>query len=380
MKELTLQGSFYDMGFQFGKACKKEIKTFAKMSYLMASLSKKPGSQTFNPNKWYIIPTFFTFGKEKKKWQSLARDYEKEIRIYHPDAIDFMKGIAGGSDLPYIDILALNISTENMITCSVWGASGGSTRNSEPFIGMNSDEEPATRKYERVLHVNPDKGFRYKVSAFTGWVGYNHGMNEKGLAFAGSLLWTKAAPQKQIRPPMLVLMKALNTCSTVEEAKEFFESVPNHELGTDFYIADTQKFMRVECTYEKRVYEIVENGTRGNTNLLTSPELQHLNGAPEMKQTLNAETRSKRMAALFEQYDGNIDAEVMHAMASDHGIKGESTEGKSICQHQHGLRYPFKTLVSFIAQPREKCFWLYEGNPCKNNVKQYQFTPENVTD
>jgi len=374
MKELTLQGSFYDMGCQFGKTCKKEIKTFAKMSYLMASLAKKPGSQTFNPNKWYIIPTFLTYGKEKKKWQALARAYEQEIQKYHPDAIDFMKGIAEGSDSPYIDVLTMNISTENMITCSVWGATGASTRNKEPFIGMNADEETTAQKYERMLHVNPDKGFRYKVTAFTGWVGYNHGMNEKGLTFASSLLWTKPAPEKHIAPPILVLMKVLNTCSCVEEVKEYFESVPNHELGTDFYIADTQKFMRVECTYEKRVYEIVENGTLGNTNLLTSPELQHLNGAPEMKQTLNAETRSRRMAALFDQYDGVIDAEVMHTIASDHGVIGESTEGKSICQHQHGLRYPYKTLVSFIAQPREKCFWIYEGNPCENQVKQYNFT------
>ena len=375
MKELSLHGSFHDMGLQFGKACKKELKTFAKMSYLMASLTKKPGSQPFNPNKWYIIPTFFTHGKEKQKWQSLARAYEKEIEKYHPDAIDYMKGIADGSDLPYIDILTLNISTENMITCSVWGATGSSTSNNEPFIGMNADEEPSAQKFERVLHVNPDKGFSYKVTAFTGWVGYNHGMNEKGLTFAGSLLWTKPAPKKQIGPPMLVLMKVLNTCSTVEEVKEYFESVPNHELGTDFYIADTRKFMRVECTYENRVYKIVENGYLGNTNLLTSPELQHLNGALEMKQTLNAETRSKRMAAMFDQYNGEIDAEVMHKMASDHGVTGDISEGKSICQHQRGLRYPFKTLVSFIAQPKEKRFWIYEGNPCENKVKPYKFEP-----
>ena len=45
MKHLTLEGSFFEMGHQFGRESKKEIKTFAKMAYLMASLSKKPGSQ-----------------------------------------------------------------------------------------------------------------------------------------------------------------------------------------------------------------------------------------------------------------------------------------------------------------------------------------------
>ena len=197
MKEIILKGSFYEMGVQYGKACTKEIKSFANMAYLMASLAKRPGSQPFNPNLWYFIPTFFTFKKEKPKWQTLAKEYEKEIIKYHPDAIEFMKGIAEGAAIPYIDVLSLNISTENIITCSVWGASGKSTKNNEPLIAMNADEEPIVKKYETFLDIYPDKGYRYKVTAFSGWVGYNHGMNEKGLAVASSLLWIKPAEEKK---------------------------------------------------------------------------------------------------------------------------------------------------------------------------------------
>ncbi|MFC2069257.1 C45 family autoproteolytic acyltransferase/hydrolase [Chloroflexota bacterium] len=373
MREITLKGTFYEIGKQFGQACKKNIKTFTKMAYLMASLAKKPGSQPFNPNLWYFIPTYFTYKKEITKWQALAKEYEKEIIEYHPDAIEFMKGIAVGADIPYIDVLSLNISTENIITCSLWGASGKSTVNDEPIIAMNADEEPATQKYETFLDISPDKGYRYKVTAFSGWVGYNHGMNETGLAVASSLLWTKPAEEKRTRPPMLILMKVINTCSSVEQVKEFFESVPNHALGTVFYIADNKKIMRVECTPEKRVYEIVENGSLGTTNILMSEELQKYDGITLLKQTLNAENRRKRMIGLLEKYEGKIDKDIMHLIASDHGEKGTDTYMKSICQHPKGLRYNFKTLVSFIAQPKKKCFWIYEGNPCKNKVKKYTF-------
>ena len=373
MKEITLKGTFYEMGKQYGEACKKYTKSFAKMTYLMTSLAKKPGSQPFNPNLWYFIPTYFTYKKEKPKWQILAKEYEKEIIEYHSDAIEFMKGIAKGADIPYIDVLCLNIATENMITCSVWGASGKSTINDEPIIAMNADEETMTQKYETFLDINPDKGYRYKVTTFPGWVGYNHGMNEKGLAFAGTLLWTKPAEEKRVRPPMLVLMKVLNTCSSVKQVKEFFESVPNHALGTVFYIADSEKFMRVECTPEKRVYEIVENGSLGTTNLLMSEELQKYDGISLLKQSLNAENRKKRMAEFLDKYEGEIDKDIMHLIASDHGEKGTDTYRKSMCQHPKGLRYNYKTLVSFIAQPKEKCFWIYEGNPCENKVKKYSF-------
>jgi isopenicillin-N N-acyltransferase like protein len=292
---------------------------------------------------------------------------------YHPDAIDFIKGIAEGADLPYMDVLALNISTENMITCSAWGAAGNSTLNNEPLIGMNADEETAASKYYHFLHINPDKGYRYKVTALSGWAGFNHGMNEKGLSWAGTLLWTKPETPKTLRPPMMVLMKVLNTCSTVDEVRAYFESVPEIELGNVFYIADSEKVMQVESTYEKRVYRIIENGSQGNTNLVTSPELQHLDIGQSLKQNLNADTRSVRMSKLLSRYDGKIDVDVMHLIASDHGEKEDGTMNKSICQHPRGLKYNYKTIVSFIARPKEKGFWIYEGCPCKNNVHKYDF-------
>ena len=373
MKEVILQGSFYEMGLQYGKQCKKEIKTFAKMSYLMASLTQKPGSQPFNPNMWQFIPTYFTYKKDKIKWQNIAWQYEKEIVKYHPNAIELMKGIAKGTGLPYIDVLTLNVATENMITCSAWGAVGKSTLNNEPLLAMNADEETMASKYYHFLSIKPNTGYRYKVTAISGWAGYNHGMNEKGLSFAGTLLWTKTERKKTLRPPMMVLMKVLNTCSTVEEVKAYFETVPNHELGSVFYIADTEKIMHVECTYDKRIYHIIENGSQGNTNLLTAPELQYLDASSLLKQTLNAKTRTLRMNKLLNKYDGKMDKNVMHKIASDHGEKEDGTLNKSICQHPKGLKYNYKTLVTFIAQPKEKCFWIYEGCPCENRVKKYDF-------
>ncbi len=79
------------------------------------------------------------------------------------------------------------------------------------------------------------------------------------------------------------------------------------------------------------------------------------------------------MIHLLDKYDGEIDKEVMHTIASDHGDKDDATLGKSICQHAKPLRYNFETLVSYIARPKEKCFWIYEGCPCLGQVKKYGF-------
>ncbi len=373
LDEISLKGTFFEMGEQLGKARAGRIRSFCKMSYFMASISKKPGSQTFNPNLWYILPTLLTYRRDKRAFREWASQYEQVILVYHPDAIDFMKGVAKGADIPYEDILFFNVATESILTCSIWGAVGSSTKTGEPFIGMNADEEPMAAKYEAFLDFQPDTGYRYKVTAFAGWAAFNHGMNEKGLALASTLLFLKPPEQKAIRPPSFILMKALNTCATVEEAKAFFESVPNPAVGMVFYIADTEKLLRVECTPEKRVYEVVENGARGHANMVQNEELKPYDAVPELKQSFNAVPRTKRMQALLARYDGTIDEDVMRAIASDHGDRDDGTFGKSICQHAKPLRYNFQTLVSFVAKPREKCFWIADGCPCRGEMKQFGF-------
>ncbi len=229
-------------------------------------------------------------------------------------------------------------------------------------------------KYEMLVDYRPATGYRYQVTAFAGWLGYNHGMNEKGLALASTLLFLRQPEGPQpVRPPMFVLMRALNTCATVDEARAWFESVPNHAVGSVFYVADAHKFMRVECSPEGRVYEVVENGSLGNANRVTSDELTHLDLVPELRQSFHAVSRTKRLATLLGNLDGRIDRDVMHRIASDHGDPSDATAGQSICQHAKLLRYNFQTLVSFVAQPRSRTFWITEGCPCCGEETEVRF-------
>jgi len=66
--------------------------------------------------------------------------------------------------------------------------------------------------------------------------------------------------------------------------------------------------------------------------------------------------------------DGIIDLESMIQIASDHGGEDE-TSGKSICQHGK-----IKTVVTFIADPVKKEIHIFEGNPCRRNLKTYGFS------
>ena len=89
LDEITLNGNFFEMGEQLGNARAKHIRSFCRMSYFMASLSKKPGSQPFNPNLLYVLPALMTYRRDKRVWREWASQYEQVILVYHPEAIDF---------------------------------------------------------------------------------------------------------------------------------------------------------------------------------------------------------------------------------------------------------------------------------------------------
>ena len=78
------------------------------------------------------------------------------------------------------------------------------------------------------------------------------------------------------------------------------------------------------------------------------------------------------MQKLLQEHDGQIDQGIMHKIASDHGEEEDGTYFKSMCQHPDKA-YGILTCASYIANPAEKRFWVYEGSPCENRVREYSF-------
>lgn len=369
MKELTLSGSFYDMGKQYGAACSKEIKLFIKAIYFMVSISKKPGSTAFSPNMKYLLHTIYTLRNDKKRFRESLKSFEENIDKYFPESLDMIRGIAVGANCDYEDVLFLNIAVDVMLNCSCWGASGNSTKTGKALIGMNADEEKMTQKYEVMLHLNPDGCYAVKGTAMMGSVCLNHGMNETGLALASHLFFLKSDGRNTQNIPLYIMYKALYQCCSVDETITFFNTLPNIDIGAVFYVADGKTFLKAECSSTDRVYDLVTDGVRGTTNI---PDVACIKAKDVFEsytdsKNMNARKRHKRMQYLLEKNDGNIDLKVMTCIASDHGGDDE-TKGKSICQHGK-----IKTVVSYIADPSEKKMYIFEGNPCEKHVKVYQF-------
>ena len=53
MKEITLNGTFYEMGKQYGEGCKKNIKSFAKSVNILHGQLAKPLGSDHPQRRWF---------------------------------------------------------------------------------------------------------------------------------------------------------------------------------------------------------------------------------------------------------------------------------------------------------------------------------------
>jgi len=232
---------------------------------------------------------------------------------------------------------------------------------------MNSDEVSDTKGLYAYIEVQPENGYSYKATCIYGLFLFNHGMNEHGLAVAGTLLFCDN-PDPKPRPPLIVYQRLLSECKDVAEARALFEQMPELNSSMVWYVADQENLLKVEITSQGKDYKEIKNGSSGNTNIATLPKAKALDMAPHMEYNanMNALFRAERMEKLLKMHDGIINIRVMKEIASDHGEPGTHTHLKSMCQHTKKPGYDVLTLASYVAQPREKKYWYSDGNPCEN--------------
>ena len=374
MREFVLTGSYYEMGRQYGHYCRKEIKLFTKTIQIMTALSEHPDADFFSPNYRYLPSALLFFFKNRKRYRAQAREFIDNIKRYYPEGLEMLTGIAEGARVNFDDLLFLNVVPEISMRCTAIAAAGGETATGEPILAMNADEHKGTEKYEIMLDLQPDTGYRYKVASMAGVLYYNFGMNEKGLTLTSEFLWLKIDPTIKNRMPMLLYFSILNRCATVDEAKELLESLPNFGVGTAVYIGDSEKFLRMESNIVACEIEVVEDGVRWNANAPRTKTMAPYSKIDEMEEpaTYYSKNREKRLEYLDRKYSGKFDTDAMYAIISDHGAPHDETHRRSMCMHPKHTNGA-QTCASIIAMPRQKIFRVYEINPCLNKMKLYGF-------
>ena len=333
MQELTLRGTYSEMGKKLGQLMKKnnaEVPPVAEDRFEM------------------------------------AKGCERALEKYAPtllEEIDAMVKAAGCKDTNLkVFQLALNPYPAN--GCSIFAVDGKHTTTGKTIFARNYDWA-----YDGLQYFNLFKTYPKGALASLGYcdlaVGRYGGINEAGLAIA--LTAIPAFPQ-DVPGVMLHLATQwiLDNCSTVKEAISYMRQIP-HVRANNYLVADSQGDMACIQAAPKRV-EVVKpvDGLVIATNHFQTPEMQ----AFEVPDRIPPSSlpRLEHIRTWFKKRKGKIDQ-----VQAQSELKGLIANGAGVCQDFMKNNARFSSIFSWTHELGTREIQLTDGIPSEFPYKKHSF-------
>ncbi|MED4955571.1 C45 family peptidase [Paenibacillus macerans] len=282
------------------------------------------------------------YRKELKQYRVGEAEYTALIRRNlqflertEPALVEELRGLAEGADIPFEDILLINIPLYFILhwvpqECSSILARGKATFDGKTYLLKNRDYGGdrvehiiLNRRYpsgEKIVEVNGAG-----ILTFPG-----NGLNSHGLAISTSGVWSKQMKfdldQVDSAHSLLNAHLILRSSCTVDEAVGYLREVPRMS-GMNFVIADREKAAAVEVTQDG-VYVLEEgNDIIVRTNHYHHPDIVHWNSSPEKADS--SFSRYQRATSFLEERRGNIKFQDIWEIGSDQ----ENGPNNSLSRH-----------------------------------------------
>lgn len=221
-----LSGSPYEIGFQHGQVAEKLIRRCIEVYSKL-------------------------YAEEKNVTWALAREraekYEIAIKTKYPEIWEELNGIAKGSNLDFLDILALNVRSEITLIDIADGCTSIAQRNrttGEIFVGQNWDWIPEIDQATLFLEIHQEGKPKIIILAEAGIIG-KYGFNSEGVA-----VMLNAIPSTKVDPSGLpvhfALRKALEQ-NSVDDSLKYLQQNPVASAA-NFLMADPGKYLTVEVS------------------------------------------------------------------------------------------------------------------------------------
>ena len=335
MHEVSLSGSYYDIGLKTGKMLEKDKGLLPK------------------------------FSKEKIE---KGMEYEREVRKYAPELLEELQGIADGSGVDYSVLAAFELSPYRLQpACLVMAISGDYTRSSLPILARNHEWIEEDSKDLTLCYTKP-KGKMSSLGFTFHWLNMSRfgGINEAGLAISSTTTaFVNSGPGVMFN---IAKRWILDNCRTVEEATEFLEKIPK-TWGMAYLMIDrSSTIAKVEAHREKTKATYTDNGFDFVTLRFDSPEMEKYNEQDERADWALGmySARKPFLMNWFRQNKPNIHNEMVVDALKNHEHK--------MCTHDYDGQVHYGICWSWILSPRRKKAAVCAGPPCKNSFKDFDIS------
>jgi len=352
VKFIEVSGTLYEMGSQYGAVCSQEIKRLTE-----ANFRRVGGRDALTP--------------------VIKKVYLPEVEAYAPEFVDFLRGIADGAKIDFMDAFFHN--TQELMTspgpfpslmggCTNFAASGEVTSDGKLIVGHNYDLIERWQEYIVLLKMTPDKGPRVIGPTIAGWFPLI-GMNSSGLVMVGNRLGYTKDPIYHTRgTPFFAYNQKMLWSENISEAIEALISAKRRSHIHVMCATHEGDVLGIEYLSEEFAFLYPQRGIYVHADHIETDRFK--SGDAAFTFAPDSYVRGARMTRLLDKYRGQLSVDAIKELLQDHGNYPDS-----ICRHvnpKHPRRNPNKTLVSTIFCPEDKKVYCAFGNPCENEYFVYK--------
>lgn len=287
------------------------------------------------------------------------------IQRTNPELTEEMHGIADGLELPFQEVLYLNIPAYFMKDhfrqeCSMLLVKGKATLDGKTYLIKNRD---MSCHLEQLLisREYPD-GMKLVEVNGAGTVTYPAmGINSYGVAVTNTGFWSPKAPTDyhRVGKAQVVINShiILRRCKTAEEGLDWLLNTPRIN-GLNMIIADSRDAYLIEVLKDGAYVEKAdEKGVLFRSNHYVSRQNRGLNTDP--KDTPSTFFRYERIQEMVKERYGELRFQDLYRIMSDH-----KDAPNCLCRHpQPGA--PGWTASSTLCVVDDRELWSTIGNPCE---------------
>ncbi|MFW9926613.1 MAG: C45 family autoproteolytic acyltransferase/hydrolase [Candidatus Thorarchaeota archaeon] len=321
MKELTVKGSYYEMGLQFGK-------------------SLKDWHREFSPSEDLL---------------EFARGCEVAVKKDAPEILEELRGVSESSGTSYDSLISTNLAPAAVFGCTIFVVKGEETVDGSPIYARHQDWIKSDVEALHVIHSEPE-GKQKSVGFSFGDIGRYGGMNEAGLTIASAYVGMYTGNHRKPGIRMNISARwVLDNFTTTEEAVDYLLKIP-HTEPVNFLIADgAGTIARVETCPEKTAARYLDEGLEVVTVFYAIDEMKHLD--KEWPEDFLFYEYDRRVRQWFEENRGSITVEKVKALCRD--------PQKGICEYYGNPGDNDEiTIWSWIAETSPARIQISPGPPC----------------
>ncbi|MHA1963456.1 MAG: C45 family autoproteolytic acyltransferase/hydrolase [Candidatus Thorarchaeota archaeon] len=333
MLEITLRGTYSEMGAELGK--------------LLSKNNYKPP----------------TIAEDRFE---LAKGCEQTLEEHAPDLLEELNAMveAGGYEKSHLKNFELSLNPYPEFGCSIFAISGEHTTTGKVIFARNYDWETSYHDLFTLFRTYP-KGALASLSCTDLLIGRYGGINEAGLAIG-----LTAIPGSRRDHPGIMLHLAtrwvLDNCKTVNDAINFMQKIP-HVRGNNYLVADLLGEMAlIQASPEKVEVVRPAEGFVAATNHFQTTDMQAFE--EERYIPPSSVPRLEVIKNWFKNKKGKIDSVQVQAVLS-----GMIDGGAGVCQNYPKEGTPFSTIWSWTYEAGGRIMKIADGLPRDVDFEEYTF-------